>query len=697
VGITELADRLGQGLRAVPLVAVVAAGAGCLPAPVPGGAAGSAPALVLDQSTGLADGQEVGVRGTSFEPGRSVTVYQCAAEPVSMVDCDLDTATPVAADATGSFSAELPIFAELHSWQDPALDCQAPGACVVAASLPYEAGVAPVTAAIELDPGAPRLRPPVLSAAPASGLADGQTVRVTGSGFVRGDGRRMRGEPPVRVYQCAPGELGPGASCRAMPTVETDVDDGGRFSAEVPITAVTVGRFFEIVDCRRTSDPCYLLATRWPSVDAGDDVVGRADLHFDADGPLLPAPTPTIEAAPASGLQDGDDVAVTGDGLPPGYRVTVQLCRTGTTACDQPLAETVGSDAAGTFEAVVGGRAAFDATTGGHVDCRIAPGCSMQASVDELELHSATPVAFGPPDEPRRYVDPVFDEVDVERDVVYRDTTDSSGHPVQLRVDIFRPAGDSATSRPAIVWMHGGFFRAGDKTDMHPDAIASARRGYVGVALQYRLRPDASSWREMYLASLDAYDDATAGVRWLQDHAADYGIDPETIVAGGDSAGAVTAFNLAYLPGQRGPAEPLIAAAVPRGGILYTEPERGDPPVVAFHGTLDDITPFENVADVCDLATSVDVACQLVTYDGARHTYGPLEDVHHRLGEFLATHVLAPRGQPGPPRRLGWGYSWTTRLRVGSVASGVTCSSAWASPSRVPCQKSSTVRVTSSS
>ena len=84
--------------------------------------------------------------------------------------------------------------------------------------------------------------------------------------------------------------------------------------------------------------------------------------------------------------------------------------------------------------------------------------------------------------------------------------------------------------------MYGGFFTGGDKSN---DARIGTPTpsGYVAVSVNYRLRPGASNWRDMYLASLDAYDDAIAAVDWLRLHAAEYGIDPDAIVASGFSGG----------------------------------------------------------------------------------------------------------------------------------------------------------------
>lgn len=200
-------------------------------------------------------------------------------------------------------------------------------------------------------------------------------------------------------------------------------------------------------------------------------------------------------------------------------------------------------------------------------------------------------VTYGSPERPRgRYLDPIFGDVDIESDVVYRDTVDSAGNPVQLQLDVYEPAGDTANRRPTVMLMHGGFFTFGDKADMADQAMEYARRGYVAVSINYRLRP-VVDYHDMFLASLDAYDDAVAAVDWLRAHAADRRLDPDTIVAGGFSAGAVTAANLAYLPGRRGPATSPVAGAVVNAGLVYTVPERGDPPVIAFHGTDDSITP----------------------------------------------------------------------------------------------------------
>jgi predicted esterase len=268
----------------------------------------------------------------------------------------------------------------------------------------------------------------------------------------------------------------------------------------------------------------------------------------------------------------------------------------------------------------------------------------VQAKSWERDGLVTAPLTYGRPERARgRYLDPIFSDVDIERDVVYRDTVDSAGNPVQLQLDIYQPAGDTATRRPAVMWMHGGFFVAGDKADMADQATEYARRGYVAVSINYRLRP---AWDNhgMFLASLDAYDDAVAAVEWLRAHATDYRLDPDTIVAAGFSAGAVTAANLAYLPGRRGPATSPVAGAVVDSGLVYTVPERGDPPVIALHDTDDSTTPYDSIRPLCDWARQVHAPCDLVTYVGHGHGAPSTADLIERSARFLAEHVLEPRG-----------------------------------------------------
>ncbi len=106
-------------------------------------------------------------------------------------------------------------------------------------------------------------------------------------------------------------------------------------------------------------------------------------------------------------------------------------------------------------------------------------------------------------------------------------------------LDLFLPKDDGKKLRPAVVVIHGGAWRSGDKGQLRMLAELFARRGYVAAAINYRLAPKYS-----YPAQLD---DCQRAVRWLRKNAKEYRVDPKRFGAAGASAGG----HLALLLGTR--------------------------------------------------------------------------------------------------------------------------------------------------
>jgi Ca2+-binding RTX toxin-like protein len=96
-------------------------------------------------------------------------------------------------------------------------------------------------------------------------------------------------------------------------------------------------------------------------------------------------------------------------------------------------------------------------------------------------------------------------------------------------------------------------------------------------------------------------------------------------------------------------------------GLPYTAPEPGDPPSIAFHGTLDSVLAAENAEAFCPQAAEVGVACEFVADDGMGHGEPPLRHLIERSTGFLGEHVLGPRGyfdvaaDPGGPYEVDEG------------------------------------------
>jgi acetyl esterase/lipase len=131
------------------------------------------------------------------------------------------------------------------------------------------------------------------------------------------------------------------------------------------------------------------------------------------------------------------------------------------------------------------------------------------------------------------------------------------------RLDIYG-AGEG-TSRPVIIFVHGGGFLKGDKGSAGhwPNAAVgrmAAGRGFLGVVINYRLAHD-----HMWPAGSEDVDTA---VKWLKAHIAEYGGDPERIVLVGTSAGAVHIAGYLKLVTD---VEPEIRGAVLLSGLYgYT-------------------------------------------------------------------------------------------------------------------------------
>ena len=107
-------------------------------------------------------------------------------------------------------------------------------------------------------------------------------------------------------------------------------------------------------------------------------------------------------------------------------------------------------------------------------------------------------------------------EVSVQQNIVYRQVGDT-----QLELDLYFPPSKPKNPRPAVIVLHGGAWRHGDKGDMMEVAIKLAKRGYVVASVGYRFAP---AWP--FPAQLE---DVQAAVRWLRQHAKEYQIEPEKI------------------------------------------------------------------------------------------------------------------------------------------------------------------------
>jgi arylformamidase len=158
----------------------------------------------------------------------------------------------------------------------------------------------------------------------------------------------------------------------------------------------------------------------------------------------------------------------------------------------------------------------------------------------------------------------------IRRDVPYL----APASPAQS-LDLYSP---SSTGRhPIAVWIHGGGWAHGDKSDLQAGAADSVNRkpaafvakGYVFAAINYRLFPVANV-RQMA-------GDVAQAIRWLHDHAAEFGGDPDAIFVLGHSAGshlaALVCTDASYL-NEAGLSLRAIKGCVPVDGDMFYAPLR---------------------------------------------------------------------------------------------------------------------------
>ncbi len=150
--------------------------------------------------------------------------------------------------------------------------------------------------------------------------------------------------------------------------------------------------------------------------------------------------------------------------------------------------------------------------------------------------------------------------VQVEKNIAYAEF----GRRTML--DIYRPVDvEDLADAPVLLQIHGGAWVSGRKNQAVPLMQHMAQRGWVCVAINYRLAP-----RDAFPAQVI---DVKQAIAWIKNNIAAYGGNPDYIVVTGGSAGGHLATLAAVTPNvpewQPGfeQADTSVQAAVPHYGI----------------------------------------------------------------------------------------------------------------------------------
>jgi acetyl esterase/lipase len=263
-----------------------------------------------------------------------------------------------------------------------------------------------------------------------------------------------------------------------------------------------------------------------------------------------------------------------------------------------------------------------------------------------------------------------------------------------LALDVYRKRDLGPGPHPAILQIHGGSWRAGNKRQQaRPLIHRLARSGWVCVSASYPLVP-AATFPEPLIGLKRA-------LAWMRTTGHELGIDPSFIAVTGGSAGghlaslvALTANRREYQPGFED-IDTSVQAAVPAYGIYdllnrnrtrddwpiipravmkasrtdaedrYREASPLDqvspdaPPFLAVHGASDSVVPTREAHQFVAALRSVSNApVAYAEIPGANHAFDVLDSLRtHYVISGVARFLEAMRDRAGshPSRRIGTG------------------------------------------
>ncbi|UKJ07602.1 alpha/beta hydrolase [Solitalea lacus] len=193
-----------------------------------------------------------------------------------------------------------------------------------------------------------------------------------------------------------------------------------------------------------------------------------------------------------------------------------------------------------------------------------------------------------------------------------------------------------------IIFLHGGSWKKGDKSDYTPALRLFAQRGFVIVNMNYRL---ADKDKNKFPAQMD---DITSAIHMLEKMANEWGIPMNSIGLAGHSAGAHLALLYSYNFNTTGkikavaalaPVSDLVAAGRSANktyispivnflGKKFTQDSTlwatASPywmatstsvPTILFHGTIDKIVPFSQSEKLDERLESLKVPAKLIKYN----------------------------------------------------------------------------------
>jgi len=218
-----------------------------------------------------------------------------------------------------------------------------------------------------------------------------------------------------------------------------------------------------------------------------------------------------------------------------------------------------------------------------------------------------------------------------------------------LDIHLFLPESNKQQKkRPVFVYFHGGSWAEGKPDYFFPTGELYAKKGWVAAAVEYRI-----AYRQGTLP-FESVMDAKSAIRWLQQHADEFNIDTNRIVAYGNSAGGHLVLCTAMVKNWNENTDDLKISCVPNvllvvsGVFDLTDStswirqdlrdrnqnenlvneispnyliEKGLPPTLVIHGTNDRNVPFSTAVEFVEK----------MKHDGNDIEFYPIEGAGHYI------------------------------------------------------------------
>ena len=243
------------------------------------------------------------------------------------------------------------------------------------------------------------------------------------------------------------------------------------------------------------------------------------------------------------------------------------------------------------------------------------------------------------------------EEIVPDKTLVYKSIED-----VELKLHIFTPQGHQASDkRPAIIFFFGGGWNTGNPSQFYPHCEYLTSRGMVAMSAEYRVRSRNNT------TPRECVKDGKSAIRWVRQHAAELGVDPAKIAAGGGSAGGHVAAATGTTKGFDEEGEDLNVSSRPDALVLFNPVfdngpdgygharvkeyweafspmhniDETTPPTVVFLGTDDRHIPVETAMEYTRLMEANDRRCDLHLYEGQPHGF-----FNYRNREYYTKTVI---------------------------------------------------------